>query len=457
MRILPNRLKTYSGSRVASSELMSFNKIKDFYITLSLNEHLGYIAAGSTVEGKVIIDLAKSKRTTGPLRITLSGQAIVQWGQAPALRRNAQKIFDDMTVYLWGTGAETLAPGKHEFPYTFHLPTDIPSSHEDFYGHIRYILTTALPTRNGEVIRQKRVNIRGIVDVDRPDLLHSLNDSDSKTLSCCCCFTSAPIELSASIDRGGYLSGESICITERHGCRRITSACAILLRKTVYHARTTDARSAESNFSYKRIASTVFTSSLSSDPGVRVGGITIPNNTVPSINYDVLTVSYYVHVTLEFKLPFCMVKHLSVMIPITIGNVRSMTGIGVGSPLRNSSVQPTTAPALHPLSNTLQGSAIQPTSAAYAGAYPVSDGASLQPMLSGTFPSAPPPNTMPSAPVEPMLSTMASAPMEPVLNTVPSAPVYPMPNTLPIASAPILPDAGVPEAPDTPPPPYSEF
>ena len=351
---------------------------------------------------------------------------------------------------MWGTGAEALSPGRHEFQYTFHLPTDIPSSHEDFYGHIRYILTTALPTRKGEIIRQKRIDIRGIVDVDRPDLLHSLNDSDSKTLDCCCCcFTSAPIELSASIDRGGYLGGERICIKERHGYRRITSTYATLLRKTVYHARTIDGRSGESNFSYKRIASTlVFTSSSTSDPDVRVGGINIPNNTVPSINYDVLTVSYCVQVTVTFKLPFCMNKDLSVMIPITIGNVRSMTGIGVGSPLPNSPVQPTTTPALRPLSNTLQGSAIRPTSAAYVGAYP---GASLQPRLSSTFPSAPPPNNMPSAPPP------NNMPVEPMLSTMPSAPVYPMANTLPIASAPTLPDAGVPEAPNAPPPPYSEF
>ena len=424
---------------------MSFiNKIKEFYITLSLGEYHRYLV-GATVEGKVIIDPTKAKRTTGPLRITLSGRAIVQWGQAPALRSNAQTLFDDMTVYLWGTGAESLAPGKHEFPYTFQLPTDIPSSLEDFYGHIRYILTAVLPTRKGEVIRQKRINIRGIVDVDRPDLLNSLNDSDSKTLGCCCC--TSTIELSASIDRGGYLCGETIHITERHGCRRITSAHATLLRKTVYHARTISASTAESNFSYKCIAAApvLVSRQAISDPDARVGKINIPNNTVPSINCDVLTVSYCVHVTLEFKLP--MVKRLSVMIPITIGNMRSMAGIGEGLPLPNSPVQPTATPTLRSLSNTLQGSAIRPTPAAHVGAYPVSDAASLQPMLS----------TFPSAPLEPIPNTMPNAPMEPVVNTVPSAPVYPMPNTLPIASAPTLPDDGATEAPDTPPPLYSEF
>ena len=404
------------------------SKIKEFYITVSLDENHAYLA-GSVVEGKVTIDLTKSKRTTGPLRITLSGQAKVQWGQASALRADTQTIFDDMTVYLWGTGSETLAAGKHEFPYTFRLPTDIPSSHEDVYGHTRYTLTAILPTRKAEITRQKRISIHGIVDVDRPDLLNSLNDSASKTIGFWCC-TSAPIELSASTDSGGYLHGETITIRESHGYRRITNIHARLLRKTVYHARTT-----ESNFSYKHIASVRYFTSDYHNPQVeRVGRIRIPDDTVPSINCGVLTVSYCVHVTLGFKLP--VVKRLSIMIPVTIGNERSMAGIGVGSQLPNSPVQQT--------STHTQRS------------YPVSDGASLQPI----------PNILPSAPPEPVPNIITTTPvqlvpsnaiMEPVLNTVPSAPVYPIPNALPIASAPILPSAGESELPDTPPPPYSEF
>ena len=426
---------------------MSFiNKIKEFYITVSLDENYAYLA-GSTVEGKVIIDLTKSKRTTGPLRITLSGQAKVQWGQASALRADAQTIFDDITLNLWGTGSETLAPGKHEFPYTFRLPTDVPSSHEDFYGCIRYTLTAILPTRKAEVIRQKRINIHGIVDVDRPDLLNSLNASTSKTIGYWLC-TSAPIGLSASTDSGGYIRGETITIKECHGYRRITNIHARLLRKTVYHARTT-----ESNFSYKHIASVRYFTSDYHNPQVeRVGRIRIPDDTVPSINCRILTVSYCVHVTLGFKLP--MVKRLSIMIPVTIGNGRSMTGVGAGSQLPSSPVQPTSTPTLCSLSNTLQRAPTQPIPAAHVGAYPVSGGV-LQPMPS-ILPSAPPepvPNIIPTT-VEPMLNILPSVPMEPV---VPSAPVYLLPNTLPIASAPTLSNAGDSDTPGTPPPPYSEF
>ena len=108
-------------------------KIKDFSITTS-GENLTYLA-GSTVEGKVIIDFKRPKATDGPLRIILSGQAKVQWRTL----RDEHTIFNDIPIQLWGTGSETLASGRHEFPYTFHLPGNLPSSHEDSYGHIRYI------------------------------------------------------------------------------------------------------------------------------------------------------------------------------------------------------------------------------------------------------------------------------------------------------------------------------
>ena len=45
-------------------------------------------------------------------------------------------------------------------------------------------------------------------------------DSDCKTL-CCLCYTTAPIELSITVDRGGYACGETINVREHHGCRKL--------------------------------------------------------------------------------------------------------------------------------------------------------------------------------------------------------------------------------------------
>ena len=409
-------------------------KIKEFYITTSLNDTQAYLA-GSTVQGKVIITVSEEEATTGPLKITLSGQAKVQWRQTVTFS-DAHTIFYDMTAYLWGTGCETLTPGRHEFPFMFNLPTDIPSSHEDHYGHIRYTLTAVLPTRKSELTRLKRINVHEIVKVDRPELLTPLYGSDTKTLGCLC-YSSAPIELTVSTEKGGYICGEKIVIRENHGRRSITNdnAYATLFRQTVFLARPS-----ASIFNCQRIVSTSLFQNDIPGESEKIGFIDIPT-TVPSINCDVLTVSYFLSVNLEFKLP--MVKCLSVKIPITIGNAR---GGGVALPVTSvplHSVSTATLPSAppHPLSNTLQGTPIQPIPEIMpsAGVYPMSV-------------------NVPSAPPEPLTNYTLGVPLQPMASNMPSAPAYPIPNTLPMASAPAQLNAGESEIPDkyTPPPPYSE-
>ena len=401
-------------------------KIKEFYITTPLNDRETY-RAGSRIEGKVIITLRKPKATTGPLKITLSGQTKVQWRESVTFS-DAHKIFYDMTTYLWGTGCETLASGRHEFPYMFSIPTDIPSSHEDQYGHIRYMLTAVLPTRKSEVTRLKRINVHEIVDVDRPELLTPLYGSDRKTIDCLC--PSTPIELTVSTGKGGYVCRESIVIREHHQCKRITNVNATLFRKTVYLSRPS-----ASKFICQRIASTSFFHNDDPSDPEKIGFLKIPT-TVPSINCNLLTVSYFLRVNLEFKLP--MVKCLSVKMPITIGNAR---GGGVVLPVTSAPLHPMLTATLpsalpHPLSYTLQGTYTQPVPEIMpsAGVYPMS----------------------PSIPPEPLTNYSPGVPLQPMANNRLSVPAYPIPNTLPIASAPAQSNIGESETPDTPPPPYSE-
>ena len=116
------------------------NTVQEFSITTSLVENKAYLA-GSRVDGNVILD--NPEVITGHMRIVLSGQARV-WcgsvqpqtgyinGQRIRNLRGAffdeQSIFDDMTVYLC---SQMLASGRHQFPYTFQLPDNIPSSYHD--------------------------------------------------------------------------------------------------------------------------------------------------------------------------------------------------------------------------------------------------------------------------------------------------------------------------------------
>ena len=410
---------------------MPRGKIKEFFITTSENENQTWFA-GSVVEGKVIIALTNSKKTNGPLRIILTGRAKIHWGWV-SVCSDEHNIFDDVSVHLWGTGSETLASGKHEFPYMFYLPDYLPSSHEDVHGCIQYTLTAILPTRKSVVMtRQKTINVHGVVDIDRPELLNPLFDSDRKTLCCLYC-TSAPIELLVEIDKGGYICGEKIVIKEQHRCRRLTNVNAALLRTTYYQTRNPN----QSTFSYKRVT---LTSDFSTVAGTnsRVAHLAIPNHNVSINCNNVFRVSYFVVVTLAFKLP--MVKGLKVMIPITIGNMqrRSTT---------DESSRATTAAIYRYSSRSTDISAMPcvPQSA-------IMPSAPQQVIL----PSTPQQVVVPSAPEYPWSNALESAPMPVIVpsSIEPSAPVYPASLPLLVTNSPIQSNV---ETCETPPPPYSEF
>ena len=400
--------------------------------------------AGSAIEGKVVLDLIKSKAINGSLRITLSGHVKVEWGRTS----DEHTIFDEMSVNLWGTGSETPAPGEHEFPYIFHLPEDLPSSYEDIYGHIRYILTAVLPTRKSEVIRQKIIKVHNKIYIDRPpELLNPLFSSKEKILCCLCC-ASAPIKLSVAIYKGGYVCGESVIIREYHRCRRITNVCAILFRKTTYHIR----NSGESKFSCKRIVSASrFTDANSIDqPGSKAARLIIPEGII-SITSDAINVSYFVVVKLLFEIPF--IKTLQVMIPITIGNTQRSTSGGdiiETHPVATttiSSTPATTQPAIA-LSDP-QPSTIP--SAPHCANMPRSPQPPFAPSVPhcATMLRCPQSATVPSAPPYSWSNVLEDASERPLPAIVPSAPVYPVP----ITSLPAQPNTDIP---DFPPPLYSE-
>jgi len=163
-----------------------------------LGENQAYIA-GSLVEGRVIIDLKKPKAINGTIRIVLSGKAglwLTARVRQPLIsnthqtRSFLQTIFDYMTVNLWGTSmrfAETLElpAGKHEFPFTFQLPTNIPSSYQDDFGYIRYVLAAAMPTSELEFTRQKVIKVHEVIRIDIPELINELSDSSQAMPLCC--------------------------------------------------------------------------------------------------------------------------------------------------------------------------------------------------------------------------------------------------------------------------------
>ena len=88
----------------------------------------------------------------------------------------------------------SLPAGVHNFPFSFPLPLNIPSSYESHIGHIRY-------EAKGQIVRnwkwdhrvRRIITVNGILDLNLvPECRQPGLRQDHKTLCCLCC-ASGPI------------------------------------------------------------------------------------------------------------------------------------------------------------------------------------------------------------------------------------------------------------------------
>ena len=370
------------------------NTVQEFSITTSLVENKAYLA-GSRVDGNVIIHLDNPEAITGHVRIVLSGQARVWRGSAQpqtgtdrGARSDEQTIFHDMTAYLC---SQMLASGRHQFPYAFQLPFDIPSSYHDLNGHIRYTLTVTMPTSKCDITRQKVIFVAGIVKYNTPELIRQVFGSCSKRISK---GSFEDLKLSVELDKGGYACGDAISLRARAtygytGVRKAAKFQAFLKRNVTYLFRET----AETKVKNKIIGYFNFVSCTSRSE--IKGYFNIPN-IVLSTSCDVLKVSYFVVVIAEI-----LSRHdpHTVSLPITIGNRRtSSQDCNPPANLSHSNatvspVMPSTQP--HPTSNSLQGTNrnMQPRIIYSASPFP-SSSVDIRPVSSTDnieVPNSPPP------------------------------------------------------------------
>ena len=96
----------------------------------------------------------------------------------------------------------SLESGVHNFPFSFVLPQNLPSSYEARMGHVRY-------EAKGEIVRSWKFNhhcrkiftVNGILDLNQnPQCREPDSRKDLKTLGCCC-FQSGPISATISSKR----------------------------------------------------------------------------------------------------------------------------------------------------------------------------------------------------------------------------------------------------------------
>jgi len=318
-------------------------KLKAFEINIQRDwEHL----TGEWVEGNVTIELSQPK-IIKQLKIVFSGQASAKSSPASSSDMIQELLFDGMMIRLVHTGdlGTEIPAGQHNYPFTFQLPPNIPSSFESAHGSVRYTLTATLSRPNKSVDRRrvKTVKVRDLIDFSTPNLSGSRSASLEWMACNLCCIYRCWVPLSATIDRGGYCPGDSLTITVNHTHRIISSISALLRQKITYNIGSRDCRTIV--YVISRIGNSGFRGE-----SMKTAIMSVPYTAIPSIdNCRILQISYELCILQSFKTP--NFQKNSVCIPLVIGNTQR----GYSQPILNNAVLPASNVANIPMSNNADG------------------------------------------------------------------------------------------------------
>ena len=315
--------------------------VKD--IKLYLNNPLQHYSPGSVVEGSLEVSVDKPKNYDRII-VTLWGGASVHWEERHGSGNNRSTTtyeysepYFNSQIEVWKAGASPtgqLPIGVHTFPFSFHLPENIPSSFHTVTGQIKYEIETRI-MRTGLSIFQNNHAIKALLNVEnrtpRTDILRLYAEpvTASKTKRLKFFFLKrGSITATVNLPRTGFSPGEVIPITVdicNESSRQIRIA-SVLKRRDVFTAfqRTVFGRSYEK----KKIEDNIIIRTLSSPimPGATV--TFVDNNVIVPIDADTtirdcscISAEYTLEVTI--KIPWSLNK--SVRIPLAIAYCAPVT------------------------------------------------------------------------------------------------------------------------------------
>ncbi|XP_036909603.1 arrestin domain-containing protein 4 [Sturnira hondurensis] len=230
------------GGEARSAEAVgSEGRVKSLGLVFE-DERKGCYSSGETVAGHVLLEAAEPVALRA-LRLEARGCATAAWGPgagsaAPACVSEVEYLNVRLNLREAppGEGTLSLPPGKHEFPFSFQLPSELlVTSFTGKYGRIQYCVRAVLerPGLPAQSV-QRELQVVSHVDVNTPALLTPVLKTQEKMVGCWF-FTSGPVSLSAKIERKGYCNGEAIPIyAEIENCssRLVVPKAAIFQTQT---------------------------------------------------------------------------------------------------------------------------------------------------------------------------------------------------------------------------------
>uniref|UniRef100_A0A0P6EZD4 Arrestin domain-containing protein n=1 Tax=Daphnia magna TaxID=35525 RepID=A0A0P6EZD4_9CRUS len=150
-----------------------------------------------------------------------------------------ENYFHHRVTISTGNG-QVLNKGKHQFPFSFVLPQQIPSSFEGAHGSVRYTIRAVYERRlkwNHEC--KIPITVNSITDLNAiPEASVPIQASGFKTLRILG-FTSNPITAKFWLDRAGYVPGEKMKFNaevENLTRKRMRGSKIQIIERTNFHA-----------------------------------------------------------------------------------------------------------------------------------------------------------------------------------------------------------------------------
>ncbi|XP_076238914.1 arrestin domain-containing protein 3 [Calliopsis andreniformis] len=183
--------------------------------------------AGEIVTGNIVVELCKSKNLRG-LYLSAKGLACVQWNESRTERNsqghtvthsdtysNNEKYFNFEFSLLGARKSDIqvdIPPGHHRYPFTFHLPQNIPSSFEHPIGYVRYTVKGVMdrPWRFDHECKAA-FTVLSILNLNLyQQKCLGVDDETSKNFCCFCCIDLGSLNVRVRLPTLGYVPGQRI-------------------------------------------------------------------------------------------------------------------------------------------------------------------------------------------------------------------------------------------------------
>eukprot|EP00105_Crassostrea_gigas_P028657 XP_011450385.1 PREDICTED: arrestin domain-containing protein 17 [Crassostrea gigas] len=202
-------------------------KLKSFYVELENPNGVYY--AGQIMNGRLVVELIEEMHMK-EIRLIFKGGAEVYWTETYTsateggdTRDNtetfaASETYFNQSVPVYGRGLGMgdkcrLPPGQHFYPFSFQLPSRLPSSFEGGDGYVRYTIRGVIDRSSWikkDKDTKKPFTVIALLDLNTyPNSACATQNQKSKNVCCLCC-KSGPVTGKIRVDRIGHVPGDTV-------------------------------------------------------------------------------------------------------------------------------------------------------------------------------------------------------------------------------------------------------